>query len=122
MRSRLVPFKSTETAFKEMSKEWVTLAAGALARSQALKSLRRALSCARYDFTTVLLKSILLPCGGLVLAARLKGSPLSSTIARVASVSGRVTAASDDDAWPNAAGAPARANRATALRQVETMR
>src|SRR5438132_417403 len=63
----------------------VTFAAGAVARSQALKSLRRAERVARYDFTVLLSKSIFLPFGGFVFADVERGSPFNWTMAEVLS-------------------------------------
>src|SRR5207253_9698253 len=76
----------------------------------ALESLRSALSCARYDFTALALKSIFLPCAGFVRTDVDSGSPLSWTSAELVSC---VDAASSLGA---AAGVPAitRPNAATA--------
>src|SRR5262245_29567936 len=54
--ARLVPLSCTATAFNEISYSPVTLALGALACNQDLKSLRSAESWARYDLTVELLK------------------------------------------------------------------
>ncbi len=64
---RLVPLSFTVTTFNARSNSPVTVAFGAFARSQLLKSLRSAASCARYAFTVVLLKLIFLPGAGRVL-------------------------------------------------------
>src|SRR4030095_14113449 len=76
------------TAFSETSYSLVTLAAGALARSQLLNSLRFAFSCARYDLTAWLLKSIFAPRSGLVLGFVVIGSPLSCKMPLDLSTSG----------------------------------
>src|SRR5262249_30849912 len=51
-------------------------------------SFRPAFNWARYDLTALLLKSIFLPCAGLVLGLVLRGSPLSCTTALELSTSG----------------------------------
>src|SRR5205085_8348614 len=71
-----------------MSNWPVTLAAGAFACSHCLKSLRSAESCARYDFTVLLEKSIFLPAGGFVLTYVESGSPFSWTMALSESTAG----------------------------------
>src|SRR6266478_2327912 len=83
------PPRLTDTAFSEMSNSPVTCAPGAFARSQALKSLRRAERVARYDFTVLLSKSIFLPFGGFVFADVERGSPFNWTMAEVLSWPGR---------------------------------
>ena len=89
------PFKLSDTAFSEMSNSPVTFAPGALVRSQALKSFRRAERLARYDFTAALSKSIFLPCGGFVFADVARGSPFSWTMALALSSPGREVAPSE---------------------------
>jgi hypothetical protein len=76
-----VPFNCTATALSEISYSLVTFALGAFARSHRLKSFRILFNWARYDLTALLLKSIFLPCGGLVEELVLIGAPLSWTIA-----------------------------------------
>src|SRR5205085_4018767 len=66
----------------------VTFAAGAFACSHCLKSLRSNESCARYDFTVLLEKSIFLPAGGFVLTYVESGSPFSWTMALSESTAG----------------------------------
>src|SRR5882724_11988217 len=78
-----------------MSNSPVTFAPGALARSQALKSFRKAERLARYDFTVALSKSIFLPSGGFVLAETARGSPFSWTMAVAWSRPGRELGPSD---------------------------
>src|ERR1051326_7793027 len=83
-----VPFNCTATALSEMSYCPVTFAFGAFACSHCLKSLRSAESCARYDFTVLLEKSIFLPAGGFVLTYVESGSPFSWTMALSVSTAG----------------------------------
>src|SRR6266446_6850126 len=83
------PPRLIDTALSEMSNSPVTFAPGALARSQALKSLRSADRFARYDCTVALSKSIFLPLGGFVFAEVASGSPFSCTRAVVLSWTGR---------------------------------
>src|SRR6266478_4302957 len=83
--SRLTPLRSSDTALSAMSNSPVTLAAGALSWSQLLKLLRIADRMFLWDLTLALLKSIFFPCGGLVLAAMLNGSPRSWTMALLVS-------------------------------------
>src|SRR5512133_537145 len=71
-----------------MSYSPVTLALGAFERNHCLKSLRSALSWARYDLTALLEKSIFFPCGGFVFTYVESGSPLSCTIALLVSMPG----------------------------------
>jgi hypothetical protein len=89
-----VPLSFTATALSEISYSLVILAAGAFVRSHRLKSFRPAFNWARYDLTALLLKSIFLPCGGLVLGLVLIGAPLSWTTALVLSTSGPLLKAS----------------------------
>ena len=49
----------------------LVIATGAALASQCLKSLRSVASCARYDFTVALSKSIFFPCAGFVAADNL---------------------------------------------------
>src|SRR5438046_7302606 len=83
-----------------MSYSPVTFALGAFARNHCLKSLRSALSWARYDLTVLLEKSIFFPCGGFVFTYVESGSPLSCTIALLVS-------SAVDAVGPSVAGPPA---------------
>src|SRR5215469_10385707 len=72
-----VPLSCTATAFSEISYWLVIFALGALACNHCLKLLRSAASCARYDFTAVLLKLIFFPIAGFVPGYVLTGAPVS---------------------------------------------
>src|SRR3954462_3309614 len=95
MVSSFSPLRLSVTAFSEISNSPVTFAPGALARNQALKSLRSAERLARYDFTAALSKSIFLPGGGLVFAEVERGSPFNWTMALLLSCPGRESFASE---------------------------
>ncbi|MBX6723183.1 MAG: hypothetical protein IRY92_08095 [Dactylosporangium sp.] len=95
------PPSCTTTALSDVSYSPVTLALGAFARSQALKSLRSAASLARSDFTALLEKSTFLPLGGRVFGEVASGSPRSCTRAVVVSTLAPADASvAFPGAWP----------------------